>query len=461
VPPVFAIVNPTTEEVVREVEGHDEQEVEGRLSRAVGGFEANKRRSLDERARLFDRLAEVLLGRRDDLAREMTLQMGKPISQARAEVEKSARCCKFYAKRLGEFLAPLERDPVPVGACQAWVVFEPLGAVLGIMPWNFPLWQVIRFAVPALAAGNSALLKHASNVAAFALEIERCFEDAGFSSGEFQCLLIGAEEVAPLIAREEVAAVTLTGSDAAGSEVARAAGQSLKPCVMELGGSDPFIVCESADLESAVRTAVAARCQNNGQSCIAAKRFFVHESLYQSFVEGMCEKMASLRVGDPLEEATDLGPLATRAGRDQAQGYLEDALSKGARLRWGRGALEGPGFFFEPVVVEGVTPGCRMWEEEVFAPIAQVRPVSSTEEAVALANDSRYGLGAACFTRDEDEARFVAARLEVGMVFVNAMVASYPELPFGGVKRSGFGRELAEFGARSFCNVKTLYVAGG
>ena len=396
--------------------------------------------------------------RSSEIARVMTTEMGKTIVSARAEVLKCAKGCRFYAEHAAAMLAEEPADAGAVGAKRAYVRYEPLGVVLAVMPWNFPLWQVIRFAAPALMAGNVGLLKHASNVPQTALLIEETFRTAGFPDGAFQTLLIGAASVERILRDPRVRAATLTGSTPAGRSIGRIAGEELKPVVLELGGSDPYVVMPSADIEKAAQTAVTARVQNNGQSCIAAKRFIVHEAVADAFEELFVARMNALRVGDPLDESTDIGPLANEQGVDDVETYMADAVAQGARVLCGGKRIEGPGYFYPPTVITDITPAMRMYHEEIFGPVAQLFRVRDADEAIALANATVFGLGSNVWTNDAGEQeRFVRA-LDAGAVFVNGMTTSYPELPFGGVRESGFGRELSSQGIRAFCNIKTVWI---
>jgi len=373
-------------------------------------------------------------------------------------VLKCAKGCRFYAEHAEAMLAEEPADAGAVGAKRAYVRYEPLGPVLAVMPWNFPLWQVIRFAAPALMAGNVGLLKHASNVPQTAVLIEETFRAAGFPDGAFQTLLIGAASVERVLRDPRVRAATLTGSTPAGRSIGRIAGEELKPVVLELGGSDPFVVMPSADIEKAAQTAVTARVQNNGQSCIAAKRFIVHEAVADAFEELFVARMNALRVGDPLDEKTDIGPLANEQGLLDVEEYIGDAVAQGARVLCGGQRVDGPGYFYPPTVITDVTPAMRMFFEEIFGPVAQLFRVRDADEAIALANATVFGLGSNIWTTDaEEQERFVRA-LDAGAVFVNGMTTSYPELPFGGVRESGFGRELSSQGIRAFCNIKTVWI---
>jgi len=387
--------------------------------------------------------------------------MGKRLAAAGAEVDKCARACRFYAERAEALLADEPGDAPAVGARRAFTRYEPLGPVLAVMPWNFPLWQVIRFAAPALMAGNVGLLKHASNVPQTALFLEELFHGAGFPDGAFQTLLIGSEQVERVLRDARVKAATLTGSEPAGRSVAAIAGDEVKKTVLELGGSDPFVVMPSADVVQAAAVGVVARCQNNGQSCIAAKRFIVHDTVADRFEAFFVEKMAALRVGDPMDDSIDVGPLATRQVRDDVEAQVADATAKGATVLCGGARIEGPGWYYPPTVVTRLTPDMRMYHEEVFGPVAQLYRVRDVDEAIALANATTFGLGSNAWTNDPDEQERFVRGLRAGLVFVNGMTTSYPELPFGGVERSGYGRELSAHGIREFCDLKTVWVGDG
>jgi succinate-semialdehyde dehydrogenase/glutarate-semialdehyde dehydrogenase len=447
----FASTNPTTGEVVQRYEAHGPAEVERRLDLSARQAALWRETLVSERAAVLARAAQLLERDKETHGRSMTLEMGKTLAAAVAEAEKCAAGFRYYAEHAAAFLQP-ER----VEGEDHRVQFQPLGAVLAIMPWNFPYWQVVRFAAPALAAGNVALLKHASNVPRCALALEQLFQDAGAPEGVFQTLLIENDRVAPVIADARVAAVTLTGSEGAGRSVAATAGQHLKKTVLELGGSDPFLVLPSADLERAVATAVKARCVNNGQSCIAAKRFIIADTIYDHFAERFVAAMAAVKVGDPLDGATQLGPLATPAILDGLDQQVQRSVALGARLLTGGKRLPGPGNFYTPTVLSDIPANAPAYREELFGPVATLFRARDLEHAVTLANDSGFGLGASAWTNDRAEARRLADGLEAGMVFINEMVASEHRFPFGGVKRSGYGRELGLYGLREFVNVKTV-----
>ncbi len=456
----IATVNPATGVTEAEFTPHDAAETERRIAEADAAAHALRLTDFATRGAWMRAAADILESELDEVARMLTVEMGKPIAQSRGEVQKCAKNMRFYAERAEEFLAdePLG-DPGSVGASSAWTRYEPLGVVLAVMPWNYPLWQVIRFAAPALMAGNTGVLKHASNVPQAANYLDTLFERGGFPLGSFRTLLIGSAAVADVIADRRVKAVTLTGSEPAGRSVASIAGSHIKKAVMELGGSDPFIVLASADIAKAAETAVTARVNNNGQSCIAGKRFIVHADVYDQFVSAFSERMAALVVGDPLDEATQVGPLATSAGLSELAGLVDDALANGATARVGGAAIDGPGWYYRPTVLEGVTPSMRLYAEEAFGPVATVYRVADADEAVALANSTTFGLSSSVWTNDQAEEQRVTASLDAGAVFVNGMTVSYPELPFGGIKDSGYGRELAAAGIREFCNLKTVWKA--
>ena len=454
----IATINPATGEVVKTFEAMSDVQVDQRLGRAVAGFAALRETSFALRAQWMRAAADLLAADRDGIAATMTTEMGKPLAQALAEVDKCAAGCRFYAGHAEEFLADDPRDAAAVKAGRAFVRYQPIGPGLAIMPWNFPLWQVIRFAAPALMAGNVGLLKHASNVPQTALFLEDLFGRAGYPDGAFQTLLIGSDKVEALLTDDRVRAATLTGSEPAGRSVAEIAGRVLKKTVLELGGSDPYVVMPSADVDRAAAVAVTARCQNNGQSCIAAKRFIVHADVYDQFATAFVAGMTALSVGDPMADGTDVGPLATSAGRDGVAAQVDDAAARGGRILCGGTVPDSAGWFYPPTVVADLDPSMRMWSEEVFGPVAGLYRVNSYAEAVSLANATSFGLGANAWTTDPDEQERFATDLDSGQVFINGMVTSYPALPFGGVKNSGYGRELSEHGIREFCNIKTVWI---
>jgi succinate-semialdehyde dehydrogenase/glutarate-semialdehyde dehydrogenase len=448
-------INPTTEEVLASLDEAKESEVEGALDRAARAFEEWRRCSFEERAERMREAAAQLRAQKERFARLMTLEMGKPITQAEAEVEKCAWNCEFYADNVRQFL---DDEHIKTNARDSYVAFEPLGVILAVMPWNFPFWQVFRFAAPALMAGNVAILKHASNVPQCALAIEEVFRRADFPEGVFQTLLLPSSGVEAIIADKRVRAVTLTGSDVAGTKIAEAAGRHLKKAVLELGGSDPFIVLEDADLQMAAEVGALARSQNTGQSCIAAKRFIVVDSVAGEFERRFAEATARLKVGDPLEHETQVGPLARGDLRDALEEQVRASVKQGARLALGGERPERRGYFFAPTILADVASEMPVWRQETFGPAAALMRVRDQQEAIRVANDSQYGLGASIWTTDLERGQRLAREIEAGAVFINGMVASDPRLPFGGVKRSGYGRELGEFGIREFVNIQTVWV---
>jgi succinate-semialdehyde dehydrogenase/glutarate-semialdehyde dehydrogenase len=456
----IAVINPATGETVETFDEHSADEVQARVHKAHKAFEALKETSYAERAVWMKKAADIMESEVEDLAKMLVIEMGKPIVQAEAEVLKCAKNMRFYADNAEKFLAdePLD-DPSSVNASSAYLHYQPLGVVLAVMPWNYPLWQVIRFAAPALMAGNTGVLKHASNVPHSALYLDSVFTRAGFPDGSFTTILTGAGPIASLLEDRRIKAVTLTGSEPAGRAVAAQAGAHIKPAVMELGGSDAFLVMPSADLDQATTVAVNARISNNGQSCIAGKRFVVHEDVYDSFLDMFVTKMSALVVGDPLEPATQVGPLATERGRQELADLVDDARDKGARVLTGGEAPDRPGWFYLPTIVDGLKPEMRLVMEEAFGPVASVYKVSSREEAAEVANQTTFGLSSALWTQEDSDIAYFIKYIEAGAVFVNGMTISYPELPFGGVKDSGFGRELGAPGIREFCNLKTIWKA--
>jgi succinate-semialdehyde dehydrogenase/glutarate-semialdehyde dehydrogenase len=457
----IATTNPATGAVVQRFDPIPEAEIDRRIGLAARDFEVLRRVGFAQRAGWMNAAADLLDAERDEVAAMMTLEMGKTLASAKAEVAKCANACRHYAKHAERYLADdRDADPGAVNARQAYGVYRPLGTVLAIMPWNFPLWQAMRFAAPALMAGNTGLLKHASNVPQTALYLGGLFARAGFPEGAFQTLLIGSGEVERVLTDPRVRAATLTGSEAAGRSVAAIAGRELKKTVLELGGSDPFVVMPSADIARAAQVATTARCQNNGQSCIAAKRFIVHTDVYDEFAEAFAEAMAALVVGDPMDAATAVGPLASEQGRDEVEAQVANAAGHGADVLCGGTTPDRPGWFYAPTVVAGLTPAMRMYAEEVFGPVAGLYRVADYDEAVSVANATAFGLGSNAWTNDPDEQSRFIEDLDAGAVFINGMVTSYPELPFGGVKNSGYGRELSAHGIREFCNLKTVWVGG-
>ena len=452
-------VNPATGEELASFAGHTTAELDDALAGAAEAQRAWATTSFAERRRHLEAAARLLREDRDGLARLATLEMGKPIAEARAEVDKCAWSCEFYAARAEGFLAD---EPVETDALSSYVAYQPLGVVLAIMPWNFPWWQVLRFAAPALMAGNGALLKHSPNVPRCALAIEELFARAGFPEGLFRALLVDdasvTEATGRLLADPRVGAVTLTGSERAGAAVGATAGRALKKCVLELGGSDPFLVLADADLALAAEAAARARFLNGGQSCIAAKRFIVEEPVADEFEQRFVDAVAALPVGDPLDPATRVGPLARADLLDALERQVEASVAAGAKVLCGGARLDRPGWYYAPTVLAGVTRDMPVFTEETFGPVAAMVRAADPEAAVELANDTPYGLGASVWTRDLERAQRLGRRVESGSLFVNAVVASDPRLPFGGVKRSGYGRELAAVGIREFTNIRTFWV---
>jgi succinate-semialdehyde dehydrogenase/glutarate-semialdehyde dehydrogenase len=452
----IASINPATGETVREFAEHDAAEIERRLALASETSRRWRRTPVTERAAVLARAADILEREKDAFGRTMTLEMGKTLKAATEEAAKCATGCRYYAEHGAAFVAPERVGEARGDDWGDWIYHQPIGVVLAVMPWNFPFWQVVRFIAPALVAGNVGLLKHASNVPQCALALEDLFRRAGAPEGAFQALLVGSGAVPAILSDARVAAATLTGSEPAGSQVAQLAGRLIKPTVLELGGSDPFVVMPSADVDAAARTAVTARTINNGQSCIAAKRFIVHADVYDRFLALFVEGMRALVVGDPMDASTDVGPLATASIAEELEDQVRRSVAAGARLALGGRRREGRGNWFEPTVLADVPEGSPAAREELFGPVASVFRARDLGDAIRIANDSSFGLGASAWTSDLDEARRLAEEIEAGQVFVNAMVASDPRFPFGGIKRSGYGRELAREGLRAFVNVKTV-----
>ncbi len=450
----IASTNPATGETLKTFPPDSDAALEEKLRKAAAAAKQWRRTSFADRAQRMSRAAALLEQRKDALGRLMTLEMGKLRKAALAEIEKCASGCRYYAENAERHLAP---EPVQTDARRSEKRFQPLGPVLAVMPWNFPFWQVFRFAAPALMAGNVGLLKHASNVPQCALAIEEIFREAGFPEGCFQTLLVGSEKVKKIVEDPRVTAATLTGSDGAGRSIATAAGAQLKKTVLELGGSDPFVILPSADLDKAVQVAVTARVQNAGQSCIAAKRFIVHEKIAPEFEKRFVQAMRALKIGDPQDDATEIGPLASKQVLDDVEKQVRGAREQGASLACGGRRVDRPGFFFEPTVVLE-SKGTKVWAEEVFGPVAAVARARDLDEAIALANDTQFGLGSAAFTQEPKEIDRLVEELEAGQVFINGMVKSDPRLPFGGIKASGYGRELSREGIREFTNTKTVWV---
>jgi len=452
----IASVNPANGETLKEFAAIDSSEIEEKLEKATRAFQSFRKTSFAQRANWLNAAADLLEKDKAQLARIMTLEMGKLLKAAEQEIAKCAGGCRFYAENAERFLT---EQKIETESARNFIRYEPIGPVLAIMPWNFPFWQVFRFAAPALMAGNVALLKHAANVPQCALAIEDIFQRAGFPDGVFQTLLIETAQVRPIIDDPRVKAVTLTGSERAGSEVASAAARQIKKSVLELGGSDPYIVMPSADLPAAVKTGVAARIQNTGQSCIAAKRFILSDKIYKQFVSEFVVKMRALKVGDPLDPATEIGPLASEAILDGVDQQVRKSVDAGAKLLTGGKRINRAAFFYEPTVLADIPRDSPAYREEIFGPVACCFRASDAAEAIRIANDSSFGLGATAWTNDAAEKELFAKELEAGMVFINSMVASDPRLPFGGAKRSGFGRELGAEGIREFVNIKTVSIA--
>ncbi|HUE07884.1 MAG TPA: NAD-dependent succinate-semialdehyde dehydrogenase [Acidimicrobiales bacterium] len=451
----FATTNPATGKTEKEFPTMTSAEVDGLLDQAVNAFDAYRRTTYEERSRHMITAAELLEGEVPDVARILTTEMGKTFAAAKAEVSKCAMALRWFADNAERLLAD---ELIPTKATKSYVHYQPIGPVLAVMPWNFPMWQVIRFAAPALMVGNVGLLKHASNVPQTALAIEDLFRRAGLPAGVFTNLFVESKDVADLIHDPRIKAVTITGSERAGKSVAAAAGDALKKSVLELGGSDPFVVLPSADLDTAVRTAVTARVQNNGQSCIAAKRFIVHQAVADEFLTRFTEAMDALVVGDPFDAATDVGPIVTETQRDELVNQVEAARTQGADVHASSNVPSGDGWYFPPTVISNVTVDTPVAQEEIFGPVALVLAVPDLDTAIAAANATPFGLGSSVWTNDTAEIARCVEEIEAGAVFVNAMVASTPELPFGGVKTSGYGRELSELGLKEFTNQKTVWI---
>ncbi len=448
-------INPTTEEILATFDELSPEQVEGAIATAHQTWKRWARTALPERGRAMHRVASYLRANQPRFSRLITLEMGKPITEAEAEIEKCALTCDFYADNAARFLSP---EPVRSSAAESYVAFEPLGVLLAIMPWNFPFWQVFRFAAPALMAGNTALLKHASNVPQCSLAIEEAFREGGLPEGAFRSLLVRGPAVERIIEDPRVKAVSLTGSSATGAHIASLAGRALKKCVLELGGSDPFIVLADVDLPAAVATAVRSRFQNAGQSCIAGKRFIVVQEIGDEFEHLFAREVSALKVGNPLDRKTQIGPMARDDLRDALDEQVRLSMQQGAKILVGGERRSGPGYFYEPTVLANLSRPMPVCAEETFGPVAAVIRVRDTEEAIEVANDTPFGLGANLWTRDINAARNLARRIEAGSVFINGMVSSDPRLPFGGIKQSGYGRELSAFGIREFVNIQTVWI---
>ena len=448
-------LNPATEEVIKTFEELTDNQIEEKLIKAQKAFENWRQTSFEQRAEKLKKVAEILRVDAKAIGEIMTLEMGKPIKQAMAESEKCAWVCDYYADHAEKFLAP---EKISTDASESYVQFDPLGIVLAVMPWNFPFWQVLRFAAPTLMAGNVGVLKHASNVPQCAEKIEEIFTQAGFPPGVFQNFLISSGKVESLIRDPRVKAVTLTGSEYAGSQVAKVAGEEIKKTVMELGGSDPFIILEDADVAMACAVATTARNINNGQSCIAAKRFIVVESVAEEFKKMFVEKFESLKIGDPLDEQTDIGPVVSKQSLEELEKQIKESVEQGAKILTGGKRVGDKGYFLQPTILTDITKDNPIYEQEVFGPVALVITVKDEAEAIKVANDTSFGLGASVWTSDINKAKKIIPQIDAGAVFINGMVKSDPRLPFGGEKRSGYGRELSHYGIKEFVNVKTVWV---
>lgn len=454
----IATTSPVTGEVLKTFDELTPEELEDKLARAAAAAAKYRLTTIEQRVTWLSRAADILERDAGEISTLIVTEMGKPYRAAQEEVAKCVHGLRFYADQGPGFLRDVPHDAGAVNARQAYVSYQPIGVVLAVMPWNLPLWQAMRFAAPALTAGNVGLLKHASNVPQTALYMEHLFRDAGFPDDVFQTLLISSGTVEHVLRDPRIEGATLTGSEPAGRSVAAIAGQEIKKVVLELGGSDPFFVMPSANLERASDVAVKARTLNNGQSCINGKRFFIHADIYDAFLELFAAKMGALVVGDPMDHATDIGPLATESGRDDVDAYVADAVAKGATVVVGGKRPGGPGWFYPPTVLADITPEMNMYHEEVFGPVAQVWSVSSLEEGLTLANAHPYGLGANLWSEDQAERDTFIRDVQSGMAFINGNTTSYPEIPFGGVKRSGYGRELSDLGMREFMNAKTVWI---
>jgi succinate-semialdehyde dehydrogenase / glutarate-semialdehyde dehydrogenase len=451
----IASINPATGEVIRKFEALSDAEVDGKIAKASAAFHGFRKTPMADRARWMIKAAEILESEKEAIGRLMTLEMGKTLASAIAETEKCASTCRYYAEHAPQFVAD---EPIATSAAKSFIRYEPIGIVLAVMPWNFPFWQVFRFVAPGLMAGNVGLLKHASNVPQCALKIEEIVRRAGFPADVFQTLLIGASQVDRILNDPRVAAATLTGSEQAGIQVGISAAKRIKKVVLELGGSDPFIVMPSANVAEAAATAVKARVINNGQSCIAAKRFIVHEKIAEQFEKEFVSRMQALKLGDPFEPKTDVGPLATPDAVKDIDADVQKSIQAGAKLLTGGKPVVGPGNFYQPTVLTNIPKDSPAYREELFGPVACVFRAKTIDEAIAIANDVRFGLGASAWTNDPAERELFINELEAGMVFINQMVVSDPRVPFGGVKASGHGRELGPYGIREFTNIKTVWV---
>ncbi len=451
----FSSINPATGELLEVFEEWSESKTREVIDQVHQAWLSWRATPFAQRTRLMKSVASVLRSNRDDFARMMAAEMGKPVSGGRAEIEKCAWVCEFYADRAEKMLAD---EPSESDGSKAYVAFRPLGVILAVMPWNFPFWQVFRFAAPALMAGNAAILKHSSNVPRCAMTVEEIFRKADFPPDVFRTLMISSGQVESVIANEHVRGVTLTGSDHAGRQVASVAGRLLKKTVIELGGSDPFIVLADAELDEAAHAGARARCYNSGQSCVAAKRFIVLDAVYDAFMARFTKSMAAMVMGDPMKEETQVGPQARADLIRELQAQVEASVARGAKLALGGKPLEGNGYFYPPTILTDVRPGMPAYHEELFGPVAAVIRVRDEEEALAVANDSPFGLGGSVWTSDTEKGERIAARIEAGSVSVNGRVKSDPRLPFGGIKNSGYGRELSRFGIKEFVNIQTVWI---
>ena len=448
--------NPSTGEIIKQFESYSDEFVDGLISNSYFSYKELKKFPINRRTKCMMAVANILNEESEKLGKILTQEMGKTHKSAIAEIKKSALGAEHYAVTAKDYMAD---EIIKTNALKSYRSYQPIGPILAVMPWNYPVWQVIRFAAPAIMAGNTVLLKHASNVTQCAMYLEDIFKRAGFPDGVFQTLIISSSKVERVLRNENVRAATLTGSEIAGSSVAAICGQEIKPTVLELGGSDAFIVMPSADLEKSAAVGTIARTQNNGQSCIAAKRFIVHAEIYEAFKEKLIKNFISLKIGDPMNSETDIGPLVNPSSLKEVLDQVKDALDCGAQLLCGCKSIEGPGCFLQPGIIEKIPMSARIYREEIFAPIAGLYKVKSIQEAIELANDSPFGLGSSVWTADLDEQKQAINDIEAGATFINAMTSSDPRLPFGGVKRSGYGRELAAEGLRAFCNIKTVSIS--
>jgi succinate-semialdehyde dehydrogenase/glutarate-semialdehyde dehydrogenase len=448
-------INPSTGKIEKTFKEHTSEEVSKIIDSVDKTFNTWRGVQYSERKKLMMNAAKILRDKKDYYGKILTIEMGKPIKQAIAEVEKCAWVCEYYAENSEKLLS---EEKIETDASQSFVRFDPIGIVLAVMPWNFPFWQVFRFAAPALMAGNAGVLKHASNVPMSALAIEEIFLNAGFPENLFRTLMIGSSAVEDVIKNPKVKAATLTGSEPAGKKVAESCGRLLKKTVMELGGSDPFIVLEDADIETAVKTAITARLINNGQSCIAAKRFIVVKNIFDEFEKKFVERMSKVVVGDPMNDETELGPIAREDLLEELDAQVKESVKKGARILCGGNKIKREGFYFEPTIISNLKPGIPAYDDEIFGPVASLIKAEDEDDAIRIANDSNFGLGASLWTNDIEKAKIIASKIDSGSVFVNGLVKSDPRLPFGGIKNSGYGRELSHYGIKEFVNIKTVWI---